>query len=88
MSKGTPFALKCPKCKRGKYREPCQIKGVEKTGEVEKKLTKSNHRGSGSGGRSFFGYRGRVRCLDCGHEWFSTHSMSGRIRADEKETSP
>lgn len=82
MSTGTPYALKCPRCKRGKYREARQINGVRKTGAVEIRLTKSNHKGHGNGGRSFFGHRGHVRCFDCGHEWFSTHWMSGRIRTD------
>lgn len=80
MPKGTPYALKCRKCKRGmwgEWRKP--EKGVHPTGETESRLTTSNHKGYGAGGHAFTGYRGKVRCLDCGHEWFSTHPASGRM---------
>lgn len=86
MPKGTPLTLKCPKCKRGKNSwddyAPRITKGVIATGEVEDKITKSAQRGNGAGGCQFRGYRGKARCLDCGHEWFSTHPDSGRKRVE------
>lgn len=81
MSTGTPHVLKCPKCKRGQWREPPIERGVHKTGNVEPRITKSAHKGHGNGGRSFYGHRGEVECLDCGHKWFSTHHSSGRVEA-------
>ncbi len=77
MPKGTPLGLKCPKCKRGKWGKPPARNGVHPTGEVEGRITSSACHGTGSGGVQFRGYRGKVRCGDCGHEWFSTHPRSG-----------
>lgn len=79
MSKGTSIWLKCPKCKRGKFGHKPQVKGVRKTGRVEGKISRSAHRGTGDGGASFYGHRGEVECLDCGHKWYSTHPNSGRV---------
>lgn len=78
MPAGTPLALKCPHCKRGKYGYPRPEKGVRATGLLEPRVTRSAHCGHGKGGASFRGYRGLVKCLDCGHSWFSTHPDSGR----------
>jgi hypothetical protein len=78
--RGTPVALKCHKCKRGMWGHGPAYLGVKPTGRCEEKLRHSNHHGTGRGGRSFYGYRGEVKCLDCGHVWFSTHPQSGRKR--------
>lgn len=72
MPKGSPHGLKCPKCKRGCYREPSPWHGVIATDKLEPRITKTGM-GSGSG-RGFNGHRGGAKCLDCGHEWWSTHS--------------
>jgi hypothetical protein len=79
MPKGTPYVLKCPECKRGKWGYPSQIKGVRPTGRVRERKTRSQHCGHGSGGAAFYGHMGEVECLDCGHRWFSTHPDSGRV---------
>jgi ribosomal protein S27E len=78
MPTGTPLYMKCPKCRRGQYSYPRQVRGVRPTGKVEKRITRSAHCGHGSGGRAFYGHRGQVECLDCGHVWYSTHFDSGR----------
>ena len=88
MPKGTPYGLKCRRCRRGMWREPRQIKGCRPTGRTETRITRSGHCGHGSGGgESFEGHRGEVECLDCGHRWFSTNPRSGRQRA-RRETPP
>lgn len=79
--KGTPITMKCPKCHRGQFGHRAKINGVRMTGAVEKKLTRSKHCGHGSGGAGFYGHRGQVECLDCGHKWYSTHPDSGRVAA-------
>ncbi len=78
MSRGTPITMKCPRCKRGEYGREPRERGCRPTGKVENKIHRSNHQGHGCGGTGFFGYRGEVECLDCGHKWFSTHPSSGR----------
>lgn len=81
MPTGTPHTLKCRKCQKGMW-NGWEFNGeahVVKTGETENRVTTSRHAGHGSGGHAFTGYRGKVRCLDCGHEWFSTHPWSGRM---------
>jgi|SRR5271156_4897188 len=78
MPTGTPYTLKCPSCKRGKWGHTPKSKGFEPIA-VEVKVTKSGHKGYGNGGASFCGHRGIVRCLDCGHVWASTHRDSGRV---------
>ncbi len=80
MPKGTPLWMKCPKCKRGRHGHPPAVKGVMPTGRVEARRSKSAHKGHGSGGATFRGYRGIVKCGDCGYEWASTHPVSGRRR--------
>lgn len=72
MPKGTPICLKCPKCKRGKWREARMVEGCAPTGRIEAHITKSKHGGRGDGGHSFTGHRGQVECRDCGYTWFST----------------
>lgn len=80
MPKGTPLWPKCPACKRGQYGELSIEKGTFKTGRFELRVTRSGHKGSGSGGSSFIGHRGEMQCRDCGHLWYSTHAASDRIR--------
>jgi hypothetical protein len=80
MPTGTPYTIKCPRCKLGTYGRRGQYHGVRATGAVEKTWSRSGHKGTGNGGRSFYGHRGQVECLDCGHKWWSTHPNSGRIR--------
>jgi len=71
MPRGRPIRTKCPKCKRGQYREPRPERGVALIGhEVTMRYGKKN--GSGSGGATFYGHRGIMECLDCGHIWAST----------------
>lgn len=83
MATGTRFRLACPKCKRGMWmREPAD-NGVRATGQVEVKVSKSNHKGYGNGGQTFRGHRGIVKCGDCGHAWASTHPSSGRVSTDQ-----
>ncbi len=79
MPTGTPYTLKCPSCKRGKWGHSAKGKGIERIA-IEVKLTKSGHKGHGNGGASFYGLRGIVRCRDCGHVWASTHPDSGRVQ--------
>ena len=86
MPTGTPYTLKCRRCKRGMNRELLHLRDfyvgaarVQPTGRVEAKVTRSKHTGHGNGGASFYGHRGEVRCLDCGHTWWSTHPRSGRV---------
>jgi len=76
--KGTPLTLKCHKCRRGMWGHGPAYRGVQPTGRCEEKVTKSKHSGHGAGGSRFVGHRGEVKCLDCGHVWFSTHPSSGR----------
>ena len=84
MPKGTPFWPKCPHCKRGQYREPRPVAGTHPTGRIEAAIHRSGHKAYGSGGRAFIGHRGEMKCGDCGHAWYSTHSASGRIRCHGK----
>ena len=83
MPTGTPLTLKCPSCRRGQFGYGRIELGVRATGETERRLTWSAHSGSGGGGCSFRGHRGRVECLDCGHAWFSTHPDSGRAESSK-----
>jgi ribosomal protein S27E len=80
MPAGTPLTIKCPKCKRGMFGYPRRDRGCRPTGRVDDKIRRSQHCGHGNGGAGFYGYRGEVECLDCGHKWFSTHPNSGRRR--------
>lgn len=84
MSRGTPFCLKCPKCKRGTYGR-YGMPHCSRTGNIERKISRSAHVGHGSGGSSFGGHRGEVLCNDCGHRWWSTHFNSGRVRCWSRE---
>lgn len=96
MPTGTPYTLKCRRCKRGMNRQLLLSRGfyglhagaerarVERTGRVEKRVTRSKHAGHGGGGPSFYGHRGEVRCQDCGHRWWSTHPLSGRVACASK----
>lgn len=84
MATGTPISLKCPSCRRGKWGFSRIIQGVQKLDAYEK-----NHHRTGSGhgaGQGFNGHRRRVRCLDCGHEWFSTLAgmRIGRLTKDDR----
>lgn len=79
MPKGTPICLKCPHCRRGMYGHAPRDKGVRPTGRVELQVRRSAHQGHGSGGGGFWGHRGEVECLDCGHRWYSFSPWSGRI---------
>jgi hypothetical protein len=45
--RGTPFALRCPKCHRGQFGHLRSVKGVRPTGRVDPKITRSKHMGSG-----------------------------------------
>lgn len=78
MPTGTPLSLKCPKCKRGKWGKDRSVKHCMQTGRTEDRVFRSAHKGHGGGGSSFWGFRGEVKCGDCGHTWFSTHPSSGR----------
>gem|GEM_PF-6105372 len=78
MPPGTPICLKCPKCRRGQWREPKPELGVRVIGNGTR-MVRSRHSGHGNGGNGFYGYPGLVRCLDCGHGWYSTHPASGRV---------
>lgn len=66
-----------PKCKRGRYGHG-GVPNCMSTGKVERRITRSAHKGYGNGGSSFNGHRGQVKCHDCGYQWFSTLSRSGR----------
>jgi hypothetical protein len=85
MSRGTPHTMKCPKCKRGMFGHPRRQLGVRPTGKLEPGLTRTHNRGHHGGGPSFYGHRGQVECLDCGHVWYSTHPDSGRREASRQE---
>ena len=78
MPTGTPICAKCPKCKRGQWREPRPDLGVRVIGNGIR-VVRSNHKGWGNGGAGFTGYPGLVRCLDCEHEWYSTLPSAGRV---------
>jgi hypothetical protein len=78
MPTGTPICCKCPKCKRGQWREPKPDLGTIIIGNGIR-LVQSKHAGYGNGGSGFYGYPGLVKCLDCGHEWFSTLPSAGRV---------
>jgi hypothetical protein len=78
MPTGTPYWPKCPKCKRGKWGYPRPDLGVRVIGNGIRPV-RSNTSGFGKGGPGFYGYPGLVRCLDCGHEWFSTLPSARRI---------
>lgn len=85
VSRGTPLVLKCRKCKRGMWKEPRAMGSVVATGGFETRVTTSKHSGHGDGGSVFHGHRAEVKCLDCGHKWFTTHpSRSGRKMHNEK----
>lgn len=84
MPKGTPLTRKCPRCKRGAWRKPRAVLGVQRTGDVEARITRGSHKGYGSG-RTFWGHRGEMLCLDCNHRWFSTHPSSGAIRCSRDD---
>lgn len=78
MPRGTPFSLKCPRCRRGKYGQSLAFRGCHSTGVFEERLHRSRSSAGGGGGHRFYGYRGQVKCDDCGHTWFSSHPRSGR----------
>lgn len=49
----------------------------------EIRVSRSGHKGHGSGGMSFNGHRGLVWCRDCGHVWATTLvgvMYDGRVR--------
>lgn len=81
MPRGTPYLMKCPKCHTFEYGHTRDGLGVHRIGEVERKVSCTKHPGATSG-PGFRGHRGRVMCLDCGHEWWSIHPSSGRIACD------
>ena len=70
--RGAPLSMKCPACRRGMWNNPRPIKGVRPTGIIEEKPHRCGRR------RGYvIRHRGQVRCLDCGHVWWSTHPDSG-----------
>ena len=73
-----PLTLKCPSCKRGKWRYPLPVLGVRPTGRIEV----TPHKGK----RQRMRHRGEVKCLDCGHVWWSTHPSSGAMSPWELRT--
>lgn len=87
MPPGTPTWRKCPKCKRGKWGFGRIDLGTVVIGNGTK-MVQSRHSGHGNGGSGFYGYPGLVRCLDCGHEWFSTLPSAGRVSYREVKNIP
>lgn len=85
MPSGSPYALKCPACRRGQYGQPRPIRGVRGTGRLEPgpaHKTKQTS-GSGKGGPNMWGWKGEAECLDCGHFWWSNHpQVSARQCSD------
>lgn len=73
-----PLTLKCPSCKRGMWRKARIDKGLEKTG-ADPKLVRQ-----GSTPR----WKQQVRCLDCGHKWWTTNAgWANNRRAIGRSTS-
>lgn len=71
MGRGKPISVKCPKCKRGKYLCERQVRGVMVIAHETRVSARKSSCG-GTGGARFYGHRGIVECLDCGHTWRST----------------
>lgn len=62
--RGRPLTMKCPRCKAGKHGFARAARGVAvMLGRDEQPLRRLPN----------FGFaQTRVRCRDCGHEWWST----------------
>lgn len=66
MPTGRPSSVKCPKCMRGKWGQEPSVKGVRIDWSRTHMRTKRS-----------IAKRGlchRAKCLDCGHEWWTSLS--------------
>lgn len=60
---GRPHSVKCPKCRRGKYGYPKQLKGITITREQKDNPRPRTHRST---------TLTLINCHDCGHWWWTT----------------
>jgi len=66
MPTGQPITAKCPSCRAGQHNHPGRPH-VQRLGEFRERRT-WGHRRRGSVTKR----QEKMRCLDCGHEWWST----------------
>lgn len=67
MTTGRPIATKCPRCKRGKYREEPMVLGVRRIVDAAQREVRRRMR-RGNCVRTLTA----MECLDCGHKWNTT----------------